>query len=59
MDPPLRLGGRHALHAMTAGFKFEPTIDAVAADLGDHLFKAAVLTFVGAEDLYLPTARSA
>ena len=57
MDPPLRLGGRHALHAMTAGFKFEPTIDAVTADLGDHLFKTAVLTFVSAEDLHLPAAR--
>ncbi len=56
---PLRFGGRHTLHAMAAGFKFEPTIDAVTADLGDHLFKAAVLTFVGAEDLYLPAARSA
>ena len=57
VDPPLRFGGRHTLHAMAAGFKFEPTIDAVTADLGDHLFKAAVLTFVGAEDLYLPAAR--
>lgn len=57
VDTPLRLGGRHALHAMAAGFKFEPAVDAVAADLGDHLFKAAVFTFVGAEDLHLPAAR--
>ncbi len=57
VDPPLRFGGRHTLHAMAAGFKFQPTVNAVAADLGDHLFKAAVLTFVGAEDLYLPAAR--
>ncbi len=42
---PLRFGGRHTLHAMAAGFKFQPTVNAVAADLGDHLFKAAVLTF--------------
>ncbi len=57
MNTPLRFGGRHTLHAMAAGFKFQPTVNAVAAEFGDHLFETAVFTFVGAEDLHLPATR--
>ena len=57
MNTSLGFGGRYALYAMAAGFELQPTINAVAADFGDHFFKAAVLAFVGAHDFHAPTAR--
>lgn len=57
MDTALRFGGRNALHAVTAGFKLETTVYAVAADLGDNLFVATVFAFVGAHDLHAPATR--
>ena len=56
MDTPLGFGSRHALYAMAAGFELQPPIDAVAADFGNHFFKAAVLAFVGAHDFHAPAA---
>lgn len=42
---------------MTAGFKLQTSVHAVAADLGDNLFVAAMFAFVGAHDLHAPAAR--
>ena len=56
VDTPLGFGGRDALNAMAAGFELQSSIDAVAADFGNHLFEAAVLAFVGAHDFHAPAA---
>ena len=57
MNTALRLGRRYTLHAMAAGLKLETAVHAVTADFGDHLFKTAVLAFVGAHDLHAPATR--
>ena len=41
VDAPLRLGRRHPLHAMHAGFELETRIDAVAGHFGDDFLEAA------------------
>ena len=41
VDAPLRLGLRHALHAMHAGFEFQPREHALAGDVGDDFLVAA------------------
>jgi len=41
MDAPLRLGRRHALHAMPARLELQPRIRALAGDPHDHLLVAA------------------
>ena len=41
MDATLRLGLRHALHAMHAGFEFQPGEHALAGDIGDDFLVAA------------------
>src|SRR6516164_1627331 len=43
MDAPLRLGGRHALHAMRARLKLQAGEGALAGDAADDLAEAAVL----------------
>ena len=57
MNTPLRFRSRHALHAMTARFKLQTTIHAVAADLGDNLFIATMLAVVSAHDFHAPATR--
>ena len=49
VDAPLRLGLRHALDAMDAGFEFQPREDAAARDLGDDLLVAAHRAFARRE----------
>ncbi len=56
VDTPPGFGRRNALDAMAAGFKFQPPIDAIAADLGNHFFKSAMFAFVGAHDFDPPAA---
>ena len=41
MDAALRLGFRHALDAMHAGFEFQPRENAASGDLGDDFLVAA------------------
>ena len=43
VDAPLRLGRRHALHAMRAGLELEPRKRAAPDDAADDLLVAAVL----------------
>jgi len=57
VNTSLRFCRRHALHAVTAGFKLKTTVYAVAADLGDNFFKATMFAFVGTHDLYAPATR--
>src|SRR5471030_1210389 len=56
MNTALRLGFRYTLDTVTAGFKFELPVDAIARHFSDHFFITAVLPFVGADDLYTPAA---
>ena len=48
VNAPLRLGGRHALHAMHAGFELEARERAVAGDAADDFAVAAM--FAGLSD---------
>ena len=41
MDAPLRLGLRHALHAVHTGLVFHPREHALAGDVGDDFLVAA------------------
>ena len=62
VDAPLRLGRRHALHAVGAGFELEPRERALAGDAADDFLVAAVLAGALAEHLDVPalaTRRSA
>src|SRR5947207_11352488 len=43
MNPPLRLGFRHALHSMPAPFKPQMAISTVALDVDDHFLKSISL----------------
>ncbi len=54
MDAPLRFGLRHALHAMHAGFEFEPREHALAGDIGDDLLVAAGGGFARRQHIHLP-----
>lgn len=54
MDPPLRFRGRDTLHAMTTGFKFQPTIHTIAADFSNDLFITTMFTLTGAHDFHTP-----
>ena len=45
MNPALRFGRRHALHAVHAGLVFEAGIGALARNLGDHFLVAANLAW--------------
>ena len=57
VDAPARLGRRHALHAVHAGFEFQPRIDAGAAHGGDDLLVAADLALARREHLDLPAVQ--
>ncbi|MNN69227.1 hypothetical protein D3C81_1849960 [compost metagenome] len=57
MNTPLRLGFRHALHAVATRLKLQLAENAVARHLGNHFFIAAVLAFVGTHDLDAPATR--
>ena len=54
MDATLRFGLRNALHAMAAGFEFEPGIGAAPDDACNHLLVAADLGVTLRHDLDLP-----
>ena len=56
MNASLRLGGRHALHAMRAGLEFELRIRAAADDAADDLLVAAVLARTLAQASRPPSA---
>ena len=51
---PDGLGVGHPLHAMHAGFEFEPRKGAAAPDFGDDLLEAALGALARGEDLGLP-----
>jgi len=53
VDAPRRLGDRDALHAVHPALVLEGRVGALAANLEDHLFVAAVVVLVGGEDLDL------
>ena len=54
MHPPLRLGGRHALHAMHAAFVAKPLPDAVAFDVGHRMTQPALVAGHEVERFKLP-----
>ena len=54
VDAARRLGVRHALHAMHAGFEFQLGEGAAAADLGDDFLVAADRAFARRDDFDLP-----
>ena len=54
VDTALAFGGRDALHAVAAGFKFQTAVCAQADNAGDDFFIAAQLAFVGGNDFDLP-----
>src|SRR5690348_9785600 len=56
MDAALRLGLRHALHAMPAGLELEARVGALPDDARDHLLVAAELGRALRDDLDLPAA---
>ena len=57
VDAALALGRRHALHAVHAGFVFQPGEHAAAGDLGDAFLQAAQLGVVVFQDLEAPAAQ--
>src|SRR5690606_31421535 len=54
MDAALRLGGRHALHAVGAGLELQLRVRAATDDAGHDLLVSAVLARVVGFDLDLP-----
>ena len=54
VDAALRLGLRHALHAMAAGFELELRVRALPGDARDHLLVAAQLRGALGDQLDLP-----
>ena len=56
MDAALRLGLRHALHAVAAGLELEARVRALADQARDHLLEAAELGHALRDDLHLPAA---
>ena len=59
VDAPLRLGLRHALHAVAARLELELRVGALADDAHDHFLVAAELGRRRRHDLDLPALRSA
>ena len=59
MDTALAFGGRDALYAVAARFKFQTTVRAQADDAGDDFFITAQLAFVGGDDSTCQRLRSA
>ena len=59
VDAALRLGRRHALHAVDAALVLQPGEDAAALDLGDRALDPAELALVVFHHLELPAPRSA
>src|SRR5690606_21207765 len=57
VNPALRLGDRHALHAMNAGLELEPRVRASADDPADDLLVPAVLAFARAQHFDPPALR--
>ena len=57
MDASLRLGLRHPLHPVCAGFELQARVHALAADARHHLLVAAVLAGTLADDLAAPAAQ--
>ena len=57
VDAALAFGGRHALHAVHAGFVFQPREHAAAGDLGDALLQPAKLGFAIFQHLEAPAAQ--
>ena len=56
VDAALRLGGRHALHPVRAGFELQQRVGPVADDSRDDFLVAAQLAVAAAQDFYLPAA---
>src|SRR5438270_862386 len=54
MDPTLRFGGGNPLYTVSAGFEFEPSVDAGAGDAGDHLLEATHVAGALRDELDLP-----
>src|SRR5690606_11242995 len=54
VDAALRFGGRHALHAVGAGFELQARVGALALDAGDDFLVAAVLALAGGDDFHPP-----
>ena len=59
VDAALAFGRRHALHAMHAGFVFQPGEHAAAVDLGDAFLETAQLGVVVFQDFAAPASPSA
>ena len=55
VDTPARLGGRHALDAVNAGFKLQLAEHAAPVDRGDDLLVAANLAIAGRQHFNLPS----
>ena len=58
VDAPLRLGGRHALHAVHAALEAQLRVDVLAGDERDALLDAARRALAQREDLDLPALAS-
>ena len=54
MYPPLRFGGRDALHPVGAGLELETRVDAATHDAADDLLEAAMLAVALAHYFDLP-----
>ena len=54
MNAPARLGFRHALHPVNAGFELEPGIDALALHMGGELLHPAKVGFLMLQHLEPP-----
>src|SRR5690606_6212994 len=54
VDPALRFGLGHALHAVGAGFELQARVGAFALDPRDHLAESAVFAGIGRLDLHPP-----
>src|SRR6185295_19456788 len=57
MNATLCFGLRYALHAMCAGFEFEPGKRATPHDATDDLLVAAMLARILAQDFHAPALR--
>src|SRR2546430_6194055 len=57
VNPPLRLGLRHALHAVHAVLEFQPRVGAPTANLEDDFFESPTLGHVLRKEVDLPPPR--
>ncbi len=57
MNPPLRLGFRHALDAVSARFKLERAINLSSGDQRDDFLVSAVFALIFTQDFYSPATR--